>query len=230
MQTLVRLWILLSTILVGSGWMLSAFHILNPIGYDLVLAIAIAAFFLWQRKTKWRPHPRRWWQSRRRFRRSAPLIFLALAVLTLVAGALYPPSNGSSTAYRIPRVMHWLAAEQWHWIRTLDIRINIAGCGFEWLSAPLVLLTHTDRLLFLTNWFPFLLLPGLVFSVFTRCGVRPRTAWWWMWLLPSGYCFVMQAGSTLNDAFGAIYALAAVDFALRARANNRIGDVWFALL
>ena len=158
------------------------------------------------------------------------MIFLALVLLSLLAGTLHAPLNGSSTAYRIPRVMHWLAAGQWHWIHTLDVRMNIAGCNFEWLFAPLILLTHSDRFLFLPNWFSFLLLPGLIFSVFVRLGVRPRVAWWWMWILPSGWCFIFQASATLNDAFAATYALAAVDLALRARENKKVGYLWLAML
>jgi hypothetical protein len=230
---MVRIWILLSALLVVSGWFLSAIHQLNGVGYGVVFALAGAAFFFWRRKTKWRPpkNPAQWFHKFcRRSQRPAPLIFLALALLALLAGALYAPLNGSSIAYRIPRVMHWLAAGQWHWIRTLDVRINIAGCDFEWLFAPLILLTHSDRFLFLFNWFSFLLLPGLIFSTFTRLAVHPRVAWWWMWLLPSGWCFIMQAGSTLNDAFATTYALAAVDFALRARENKNVGDLWLALM
>ena len=233
MLNLVRIWILLSTVMVAAGWLLSAIHQLNRIGYGVVFVIAGIALFFGRRFTGWRTSPkpvRCFYPLRRRWHRPAPLIFLALALLTLLAGWLYSPSNGSSTAYRIPRVMHWLAAGQWHWIRTSDVRMNIAGCGMEWLFAPLILFTHTDRFLFLINWIPFLLLPGLIFSCFIRLGVRPRVAWWWMWLLPTGWCFIMQAGSTLNDSFATVYALAAVDFALRARANKRAGDLWLALL
>ena len=230
---MVRFWILLSTLLVASGWILSAIRQLNPAGYGIVFAAAGIALLFRQRRAKWRlkKNPARLFHSfRSRFKRGAPAIFLALALLALLAGALYAPLNGSSTAYRIPRVMHWLAAEQWHWIRTLDVRTNIAGCNFEWLFAPLILLTHGDLFLFLLNWLPFLMLPGLIFSVFTRLGVRPRVAWWWMWILPSGWCFIMQANSTLNDAFATAYALAAVDFALRAREKKNTGDLWLALL
>ena len=94
----------------------------------------------------------------------------------------------------------------------------------------MILLTRSDRCLFLVNWLPFLLLPGLIFSVFTRLGVRRRVAWWWMWLLPSGWCFIMEANSTINDAFGTAYALAAVDLALRAGKNKNFRDAWLALL
>jgi hypothetical protein len=229
----VKVWVLLSSLVVASGWILSVFHQLNPVGYAIVFGLAIVACFFWQQQTRGqrKKNLRSWYHPLfRRFKCPAPLLFLALALLALVGGLLYPPFNGSSTAYRIPRVMYWLAADQWNWVRTLDVRMNIAGCGMEWFFAPLILLTHGDRLLFLPNWISFLLLPGLVFSVFTRLRISPRVAWWWMWLLPSGWCFIMQAGSTINDSFAAVYALAAVDFALRARESRRAGDVWLSLL
>jgi hypothetical protein len=116
--------------------------------------------------------------------------------------------------------LHWLAAGQWHWIHTLFPRVNARACGIEWVSTPLMALTRTDRLLFLINAISFLLLPGLIFSVFTRLGVRPRAAWHWMWIVPTGYCFLLQAGSIGNDLFGAPFALAALDFALRAKTSS----------
>ena len=172
---------------------------------------------------------RSWRFSRllRRFRRPAPLLFLLLAGLTLAAGVLYRDNNGDSDSYRLPRVLHWLAQGQWHWIRTMDPLMNITNCNFEWLSAPLILFTHTDRTLFLINWISLLLLPGLTFSFLKSLGVRPRVAWWWMWLLASGWCFAFQASSTVNDSFAGVYALAGVVLTLQAR---REGNPSLALL
>jgi hypothetical protein len=130
-------------------------------------------------------------------------------LLVFIGGALYRPSNYDALTYRLPRVLHWLAQEQWHWIHTANYRMNDRSCGFEWLTAPVVLATGSDRALFLINFISFLLLPGLVFSVFTRLGVRRRVAWHWMWLLPTGYNFLLQAGSIGNDSFAAVDALAA---------------------
>ena len=229
----VKIWILFSTLLVASGWVLSAFHALNPAGYGFVFVLAIAALVYWLRRAKWHPRntPAQWFQKfKRRFRRPAPLLFLALTCLSLIAGALYASQNNDSNEYRIPRVWHWLAAGQWHWIRTLDPRMNVAGCNFEWLVAPLMLFTRHDRFLFIVNWVSYLLLPGLIFSVFTRLEVRPRVAWWWMWLLSSGWCYVMQASADVNDSFAAVYALASVDFALRARERQSVSDIWFSIL
>jgi hypothetical protein len=229
----VRIWILLSTLVVSCGWVLSAFHALFGATYCVIFALAAVTFVAWQRHAGYCPPkylPHLWRKFRQRIKRPAPLIFLMLVLLALAGGALYAPANGSSAAYRIPRVMDWLAAGQWQWIRAMDVRLNIAGSGMEWFFAPLILLTRNDRLLFLPNWFSFLLLPGLIYSVFTRLGVRRRVAWWWMWLLPSGWCFIMQAGSTLNDSFATVYALASVDFALRARENRSVGEIWLSLL
>jgi len=94
-----------------------------------------------------------------------------------------------------------LAERRWHWIHTDFQRVNTRACGIEWLSAPLIAFAKTDRLLFLINIASFLLLPGLVLSLFRQVGVKARTAWHWMWILPGGYCFVLQAGSVSNDMF-----------------------------
>ena len=233
MLNVVRFWILLSTLLAGGGWVLSAVHQLNRPGYGVLFAIAGVALFFWRRKNPASAGKGPAQVARkfcRRFKRPAPLIFLALAILAMVAGALYVHSNGDTNAYRTPRVLHWLGQEQWHWIRTADPRMNIVDCGFEWLTAPLILFTRTDRFIFLINAVSYLMLPGLIFSVFTRLGLRPRVAWWWMWLLASGWCFVLQAGSDDNDSFATIYALAAVDLALRAREKKCVTDWWLALL
>ena len=176
--------------------------------------------------------PGRGWlrRVRRRFRRPFPLAFLILAFLALLGGAIHAPSNYDAMAYRIPRVLHWLAEGQWHWIHTGFQRVNTRACGMEWLSAPLIVLTNTDRWLFVINALPFLLLPGLVFSVFRRVGVAPRAAWHWMWLFPTGYCYLLQAGSVANDMFSVVYALGAVDYALRAQKSGRVSEVCLSVL
>src|SRR5260370_4693384 len=172
----------------------------------------------------------KWRRALRRFRRPLPLCFVALAALVFISGALYAPSNHAGITYRIPRVLQWLAHGRWFWINSENYRLNDRACGIEWQSAPLLLFTHSDRALFLLNFIPFLLLPGLVFSVFMRLGVRPRVAWYWMWLLPTGYNFLLQAGSIANDTAPTVYALAALDFACRARVSRRTDDLALSLL
>jgi hypothetical protein len=224
---------LLSTLLVSAGCILSALHQLNCAGYAVVFALAGIAAVFWRQKARRRPQKNSaqiYYPFRRRFKRPAPLLFLVLVLLAFLSGALLPDLNFDTDAYKLPRVCHWLWAGQWHWIHTFDPRMNIAACGFEWLCAPLILFTHTGRFVFLVNLVSYLLLPGLIFSVFTRLQVRPRVAWWWMWFLAAGWCFALQAGSTDNDSLAAVYILAAVDLALRAREKNSTSDLWLSLL
>lgn len=153
-----------------------------------------------------------------------------LAALALLGGGLYPPANFDGLAYRTPRVLNWLAAERWVWVPDFRGWLNTRACAFEWVTAPVLLFCRTDRPIFLINIISFLLLPGLAFGLLTRCGLRARAAWHWMWLLPSGYCFLLQSGSIGNDLFGAVFALAAVDFALRARVSGRPADAMYSVL
>ena len=215
-----------------AGWLLSAVGYLNPIGYGVLFVAAAVVLFEARGRgaVDFGRGPWRWGKLRRRFGRGFPLMFLVLAALVFLGGLLYPPTNHTGLSYRLPRVLHWLSAEEWHWIYAANPRMNTRACGIEWLSAPLLVFTKSDRGLFLLNFLPFLLLPGLLFSMLTRLGVRARVAWPWMWLLPTGYVFLLQAGSAGNDAYPVAYAIAAMDFACRAWTSRRASDLWHSLL
>jgi hypothetical protein len=214
-----------------TGWILSAVHELNAAGYAAAFLAGLTAAWLLRgslrRDFSWRWN---WRKQRWRFRHLFPMLFLILAAMEMLGGAIHAPSNYDALAYRVPRVLHWVAEGRWHWIYTSFQRVNTRACGIEWLSVPLIIFTRSDRTLFLINAVSFLLIPGLVFSLFRRVGVSPRAAWAWMWLLPTGYCYLLQAGSISNDMFSTVYALAAVDFALRARKSGRVSDVWVSVL
>ena len=159
-----------------------------------------------------------------------PMLFVLVAVLALLGGILYHPSNYDALSYRIPRLLHWFDAGRWHWITTPNSRQNFSAPGFEWLAAPLLVFFKTDRLFFIINWISFLLLPSLVFRTFRLAGISPKTCWWWMWLLPLGYGYVLQSGSIGNDAFATVYALASVSFVLSADRKESFSDFGWALL
>jgi hypothetical protein len=227
---LVRIWIWISVLATSAGWILSALGELNYTGYLIFFAVAAVVYVFGRKRLGWRAGAIEinWKKLRRRFRRPWPICFAVLTVLIFFGAILYPPSNHTALSYRTPRVLHWLAEGHWHWIHTANYRMNNRACGIEWLSAPLFLFTKTDRLIVLLNFIPFLLLPGLIFSVCTRLGVKGRVAWNWMWLLPTGYNFLLQAGSAGNDTFPTVYALAAVDFGCRAWSSRRLSDFWMS--
>lgn len=228
----VKFWIWLSVFASFAGWALSLIGQLNRVGYGVLGAVALLVLNEARARgaVKFRTSRWRWGRLFHRFRRGFPLLFAVLAAVVLLSGLPYAPSNHTGLSYRLPRVLHWLQAGEWHWIFTPNLRMNTRACGIEWLSAPLLLFTKSDRGLFLLNFIPFLLLPGLLFSTLTRLGVRARVAWPWMWLLPTGSVVLLQAGSGGNDAYPVAYALAAVDFALRAWQSRRASDLWHSLL
>src|ERR1051325_3316437 len=49
-----------------------------------------------------------------------------------------------------------------------------------------------------------------------------------MWIVPSRYSFLLQAGSAGNDTFPTVYALAAVDFGCRAWKSRSLNDLWLS--
>jgi hypothetical protein len=227
----VAAWLILCAFLNCDGWLLSALHELNATGYIASFAAGAAVLVFALRRAGAGAVPRvNFHRLRRRFTRAFPAAFLVLAVLVFLGGAIHAPANYDGLAYREPRVLNWIADGRWHWIHTLFHRLNVRACGFEWLTAPMFVLLRTDRLVFLINYASFLLLPGLVFSVFTRLGIASRTAWHWMWLAPTGYCYLLQAGSIANDGFAAVFAMAALDFALRARMSGSAGQFYLSCI
>jgi hypothetical protein len=227
----VKAWLLCSVVLSAGGWVLSAARELNATGYAVLLGVSITGFLIW-RGRKIGDDLRAIHLNRliRRFRKPLPLGFLVLAIFALAGGLIYRPVNYDALAYRVPRALHWLAHGQWHWVHTDFNRLNVRACGYEWLMAPLLALTKSDRWLFLPSFISFLLLPGLFYSVFTKFGVKPRVAWHWMWIVATGYGYVTQAGSIANDLLGATYALCAFEFGLRLRQEGKVQDLrWFVI-
>ena len=229
MPTVVLLWVWFCAYLNCVGWVLSAVHELNARGYAVALLIWFIALCVWRKRTSGQFLPRvRWRQFCCRFRRPMPMLFLIVAGLAFLGGALHPPNNFDALTYRLPRMLNWLAAGKWDWISTINQRMNFSTPGWEWAAMPLLLLLRSDRALFLPNVLSFLLMPGLLFSIFRQLGVARRVAWMWMWVLPLGYGYATQAGSIENDLAGVVFCLASLHYGLRARRSGRVEDIWLA--
>jgi len=228
---IVGLWVVFCTFCSCTGWILSAIHQLNATGYGVAIGVGLAAAIaFWKKLMPRGVRAPRLKKLRLRFRRFFPAVFALLAAMAVLGGILHRPSNPDGLTQRIPHLLTWLAEGRWHWIENAPPSFNAHAVGFEWLMAPMLALLKTDRWVFIYNVISYLLLPGLIFGLFTRLGVTPRAAWHWMWLVPAGYCFLTQAGSIANDAAGAVFAIAAVDFALRAKNSGRHSDLWLSIL
>ncbi len=227
----IRFYLLWAVACILIGWALSVLHWLTLAGYAVALPLVIIGLVWLARdpSVMTPPRIRRQWRQVmfRRFRRPFPAIFLLVAVLIFLGGALYAPSNYDGLTYRLPRMLNWLSTRGWTWIFTNNDRMNYSGTGWEWIALPLLAM-RSDRALFLINAVGFLLLPGLIFSVFRQVGVTRRAAWAWMWILPTAFGYALQAGSIGNDFPGAVFCLISVHYGLRARHSNRVEDIWLA--
>jgi hypothetical protein len=229
----IQIWIVFSAVLMAGGWLLSFLHIFNGAGFALLVGLTMI-WALWFCRRALSRSPRllekAWANWRCEIRKPLPCLFYVLAGLSLVSGLLYSPTNPDALSYRIPRLLNWAAEQRWHWITAPDLRMNGPAPGGDFMEAPLLFLTKSYDLFFIYNWISFLLLPYSLYTLFIRFKVRPRVAWHWMWIVPSGYCYVLQASSVANDAFPTIYALAAIDFAFRARLQGRLGFAFLSML
>jgi hypothetical protein len=218
--------------LVTTGWVLSLSRELNATGYvvSLVLLLSFCAWCAASNIGKPFKRPLVIRRLYNRFRRVTPAIFLIFLLAAFVGGSLYAPTNYDALCYRLPRILHWWREGHWHWIGGWNARMDFSSVGFEWLMAPILILFKTDRLLFLINVISYALLPGLIYSSFTGLGISRRVAWYWMWLIPCAYCFVLQAGSLGNDTTAAVYFLSSIAFSLRAVKRSSWYDAALALL
>jgi hypothetical protein len=227
----IRFYLFWAVACVLAGWTLSALHWLTLAGYAVMLPLVMIGLVWLTRNPSVRMPPRvqrRWQPVRfRRFRRPLPLIYLVVLGLVFAGAASHAPTNYDGLTYRLPRMLNWLSTRGWTWIFTNNDRMNYSGPGWEWMAMPLLAL-RTDRALFLINTVGFILLPGLIFSVFRQTGVARRAAWAWMWILSTAFGYAMQAGSIGNDLLGTLFCLISVHYGLRARRNGRVEEVWLA--
>jgi hypothetical protein len=229
----IGLWVLFNTWAALSGWTLSMCGMLSGTGYLLALIPLLTGAILWRRPlastlTNAVSTFRRF--ARLRMKQPLPALFAITIVAAAIGGILYTPNNYDFLTYRFARMLHWWNAGHWHWIHTANFRQNISGTGIEWTMMPSLILTHSSRLFFLLNVVSYLLMPGLVFSMLTQLGIGRRTSWFWMWILPSAYGYVVTAGSVGNDMFGTVLMLTALHFALRATRRGGITDLWLGCL
>jgi len=227
MSFCLEIWLLYAATCSAAGWLFSFFHILNaPAYFVLHIFFFISISLLYRSQFKHLFRPRTLYKIRARFfparrscenflslRRLLPVSFFLLAIITLIGGLLYEPNNHDGLSYRVPRVLHWLTHGSWFWTGNSDTRMDTRSLGFEFLSVPFLALLHTDRLIFLWNWTGFLFLPALVFKLSRRLGASGRVAWNWMWLVPSAYGIVLQAGSISNDSIAGVFFLTSLALA-----------------
>jgi hypothetical protein len=87
------------------------------------------------------------------------------------------------------------------------------GVAQEFQFSLIFLFLKSDRLLFLTNFLPFLLFPSLIYMASRYVGASRRWSLIAMWLLPLGYSFALGAGGLQNDGISGLFTVASIVFA-----------------
>jgi hypothetical protein len=228
---LLRTWILFCALTVALGWIASLFEGIAPLTYGvffilfLVVALRLDAFSGLSFATAYRGFRRL-----TSWRLLLPGIFALSASLLVIKGLATAPSHGDGLSYRIPRVMHWIYHQQWYWIQAQDGRLNNRGTVSEWLTVPIMLFFGTDRLVFVPNWISYLFFPSLLFPIWRYLGVSSKIAWLAMWLVPSGFCFALQACNCSNDILATFYVLAAIYLVIKRELAPSWTDVALSCL
>jgi hypothetical protein len=214
-----------------AGWALSPIGGVTPLGLAVgIVAAWLALHALCKPGAPGLPDKRRLSRVLSPRGNSLRLAFVLVAGLSILGGLLHAPNNFDAMNFRLPKVAGWLMEGGWQWFPANNNSLNTRASGMEWVFAPLLAWTGSDRVLFLTNQLPFLLLPGLVFGVFRGLGAGGRASQFWMWVVPAGYGFTLQAGGIGNDLPAAVFALAAFDFGLRWKKSGEVGHALLALL
>lgn len=226
---LTAFWILFSTWCVITGQVLSFFGLLGRTGY-IVAFILGAPLFIWPLWNLWNSPTRSAHFNWTSFKSPFAILYLSCLALVFIGGLIHPPTNYDAFCYRIPRMLQWLEMGKYHWIGGFCPRMDFSSLGFEWLMLPGLAIFKTLRLAFLINVFSYLLMPGLIYSTFRGLGIRNSVAGTWMWIIPCGSCFAMEAGSIGNDFTATIYLLAAITFAIQSRNTGKPFPLVLALL
>lgn len=205
------------------GWTLSALGFLGPAGYLIGLLPLVAGLIGISRLHRL-SRQGTGLQSLRRLR-AYEWMFLLVLMVVLTGAVLHEPFGWDACAYRLPRVQRWLSEGRWSWLNSGDDRMDISALSFEWMIAPQLALLRTDRLLFLNNFLPYVLMPGLCWLASRVVGLRRDWALFLSALLPLGFCFVLQAGGIQNDGLAAFFALTSVVLA-RSKAADWLPGTW----
>lgn len=199
---------------------LSFFSLLYPrylLGLWLVYVGVLGVLLLFQRK-------KMCWS----FSPSKHIVpFVAILLLTLMTGLLYPPNNWDSMTYHLPKVMHWL---QNHTLApyptAIPRQVSLAPLT-EIILLQIYGLSGGDWFFPLVQWFAFLGMILLVAAIAAQLGAGGRgqmAAALFMATLPMA---IIQASSTQTDNAVGLWLACCVYCFLAWRNSRRMAHLLF---
>lgn len=150
--------------------------------------------------------------------------FLIVLILIILAGSLYITAVLDSLSYRIPRMLMWLQEGKVHFIDNPDFRMNFMSPFWEFVSTPLYQVTGL-RFLWIGSAISWCLLYLAFVFLAERAGVE-RSKLRWIALIPTASVgFVLQAASTMNDAWAAALLAISLCFLIAFEKERRFWDM-----
>jgi hypothetical protein len=203
---------LLVAAVLGSGWLVLGTELLSlrhALRFGPVLlwwtipALALAAILArqWPRWREWFPKPPR----------LTPAQYSLLAALVFLSGwswcqaSFAPPNNIDSVSYHLPRQVFWMQQGSVENYPTSSLRQIAMPPLTEFAGLHLMVLTHSDRLHNLVQWFALLLTMCAVSLITRRFGgtlTAQLLSALWVATIPIAF---MQASNTKNDVVVALW-------------------------
>jgi hypothetical protein len=200
------IWVLGIAAMVAGGWGLSWMGRLGQggwVGLGVVTAAAGLAPWVWRAPGP--AHPAKVLRH--------PLTVLCLLLLVAVC-VLYPPTTHDSLSYRLPRLPIWLQAGQIVHVPSPEWRLNVMTPVWELVALPLFILGN-DRFLEIPNILCWAVWLCLLFRWAVETARNETDGVHLALLVATAFCFILQAGRTMNDLFAACLIAWAVHFAWR---------------
>jgi|GEM_PF-5241301 len=222
-----------------SGWVLSLLGQLGRGGYVTAFILFLALVLYLHRNWKIRlrlgrvqsGEPFRW-RRRLTWKRIPQLLFWSICALSLLGAIFNTPWGYDSYSYRVARIVRWLQEGQYHWTGAADQRIDVCSLASDWQLLSILAITGSDRLLFLVNFVPYIIFPGMFYMAARGLHIRRQWALLGMWLVPLGYCFSLTSGGIQNDGVAGIHVIAAIAF-LKSRSTRilpRLASLYLCLI
>ena len=147
-------------------------------------------------------------------------LLVPLCILVGLTAWIYPPNNYDSLTYHMARVAHWIQNQSIGYYPTPIDRQNAMGPGAEYLILFFQILTESDQLAPLVQFFSFVL---LLVSLFYLVRIIKLPKKWIPYIIiisATAPIAIMQASNTKNDLVAALITLAILISGARVFSGN----------
>jgi 4-amino-4-deoxy-L-arabinose transferase-like glycosyltransferase len=146
------------------------------------------------------------------------LVFCSIAFIlfiTFFTAIYYPPNNWDSMTYHMARIPHWIQNQRIdHYITSID-RQNHSPPMAEYMIAQLQVLTNSDYLANLVQWYCFTLSVITAYLIAGLLKLNLRYRLFSASLMATIPMAILQSSNTQNDVVSAVFVLLFTYFLLR---------------